>query len=142
VRELLGRAGVTLLHNAAETLRVRGRAVTLVGLGDMWAGELQPALAFDGPDANGGLRIVLAHNPDAKEALREYAWDVLLSGHTHGGQVKLPFVGPLLLPIRDRRFAEGLHRWEGRWVYVTRGVGNLHGIRFNCPPEVALLTVG
>jgi predicted MPP superfamily phosphohydrolase len=142
VRELLERAGVTLLHNAAETLRVRGREVTLVGLGDMWAGELQPALAFDGPDANGGLRIVLAHNPDAKEALREYAWDVLLSGHTHGGQVKLPFVGPLLLPIRDRRFAEGLHRWEGRWVYVTRGVGNLHGIRFNCPPEVALLTVG
>lgn len=141
VRKLLERAGITLLHNAAHTLAVGGRAVTLVGLGDMWAGELQPALAFDGLNDGGAPRLVLAHNPDAREALRPYAWDVLLCGHTHGGQVKLPFLGPLLLPIRDRRVAEGLHRWEGRWIHVTRGVGNLHGIRFNCPPEVALLSI-
>lgn len=141
VRELLERAGITLLHNATQTLKVRERAVTLVGLGDMWAGELQPALAFEGLDDGDAARVVLAHNPDAREALRPYAWDLLLCGHTHGGQVKLPFIGPLLLPVRDRRFAEGLLRWEGRWVYVTRGVGNLHGIRFNCPPEIALLTI-
>ncbi|MDW8309213.1 MAG: phosphodiesterase YaeI [Verrucomicrobiales bacterium] len=141
VRELLARAGVTLLHNEATRLKVRGRPLTLIGLGDLWAGELQPALAFEGLTDEGATRLVLAHNPDARTALREYNWDLLLCGHTHGGQVKLPLFGPLLLPIRDRRFAEGLHPWEGRWIYVTRGVGNLHGIRFNCPPEIALLIV-
>jgi predicted MPP superfamily phosphohydrolase len=65
----------------------------------------------------------------------------MLCGHTHGGQVKLPFIGAPIVSIRDRRFGEGLRQWEGRWIYVTRGVGNLHGIRFNCPPEVSLLTV-
>lgn len=141
VRELLGRAGITLLHNVAQTVQVRGREVTVVGLGDLWAGELQPALAFEGLRPGSGPTLVLAHNPDVRDALRPYAWDLLLCGHTHGGQVKLPWVGPLVLPIRDRRFAEGLVRWEQRWVYVTRGVGNLHGIRFNCPPEITLLTV-
>lgn len=141
VREVLRRAGITLLDNAAQTVSVRGQALRMVGLGDLWAGELRPREAFAGLQPSPAPTLVLAHNPDAREALRPYAWDVLLCGHTHGGQVKLPWLGPLVLPIRDRRFAEGLHRWEGRWVYVTRGVGNLHGIRFNCPPEITLLTV-
>lgn len=140
VRGMLAKAGITLLHNAATSIRIRDRNLTLVGLGDAWAGELQPLLAFDSPPA-GDATIVLSHNPDSKEDLRDYPWDLLLCGHTHGGQVRLPFVGAPILPIRDRRFAEGLHRWEGRWIHVTRGVGNLHGIRFNCPPEVSLLTL-
>lgn len=141
VREVLRRAGIVLLHNAAQTVRVRGREVRLVGLGDLWAGELQPSLAFADPPPRATPTLVLAHNPDARAALRAYAWDLLLCGHTHGGQVKLPLIGPLVLPIRDRRFAEGLCRWEGRWIYVTRGVGNLWGVRFNCPPEITLLTL-
>ncbi len=141
VRALLQRAGITLLHNTARTVPVRGQAVRLVGLGDLWAGDFQPARAFAAAPADATPTIVLAHNPDARQALRPYDWDLMLSGHTHGGQVKLPWIGPLVLPIRDRRFAEGLCRWEARWIYVTRGVGNLWGIRFNCPPEITLLTV-
>ena len=141
VRALLHRAGITLLHNTARTVQVRGHAVRLVGLGDLWAGDFQPARAFAAAPADETPTIVLAHNPDARQALQPYGWDLMLSGHTHGGQVKLPGIGPLVLPIRNRRFAEGLCRWEGRWIYVTRGVGNLWGIRFNCPPEITLLTV-
>ncbi len=141
VREVLHRAGITLLDNAARTISVRGREVRVVGLGDLWAGELRPREAFAGPVPSAAPTLVLVHNPDAREALREMNWDLLLCGHTHGGQVKLPLLGPLVLPIRDRRFAEGQCRWEGRWIYVTRGVGNLWGIRFNCPPEITLLTV-
>ena len=142
VREVLAKAGMTLLHNDAVEVRVRGRNLTLVGLGDAWAGELQPLLAFDPlPPITADATIVLSHNPDSREQLKPYPWDLLLCGHTHGGQVKLPFLGALILPIRDRRFAEGLHRWHDRWIHVTRGVGNLHGIRFNCPPELSLLTV-
>jgi predicted MPP superfamily phosphohydrolase len=141
VRSLLHRAGITLLHNTARTVQVRGHTVRLVGLGDLWAGDFQPARAFAAAPADDLPTIVLAHNPDARRALQPYGWDLMLSGHTHGGQVKLPWIGPLVLPIRDRRFAEGLCRWEGRWIYVTRGVGNLWGIRFNCPPEITFLTV-
>jgi predicted MPP superfamily phosphohydrolase len=141
VREMLAKAGVTLLHNAAQTIRIRDRDLTLVGLGDMWAGELQPMIAFRSHESKADATIVLSHNPDSKEALKPYPWDLMLCGHTHGGQVKLPFIGAPILSIRDRRFGEGLRQWEGRWIYVTRGVGNLHGIRFNCPPEVSLVTV-
>ncbi|MCU0784957.1 MAG: phosphodiesterase YaeI [Verrucomicrobia bacterium] len=142
VREMLAKAGVTLLHNAAKTIRIRERDLRLVGLGDLWAGELQPMLAFDSPQpTTTDATIVLSHNPDSKEALKPYPWDLLLSGHTHGGQMRLPFIGAPFAPVRDKRFVEGLYRWSDRWIHVTRGVGNLYGVRFNCPPEVGLLTL-
>jgi len=142
VRELLAESGATLLHNSAKTIRIRDWDLTLVGVGDLWAGEMQPLLAFDllQPVA-GGATIVLSHNPDSKQWLKPFAWDLMLCGHTHGGQMRLPFFGTPFAPVRDKRFVEGLHRWEERWIHITRGVGNLHGVRFNCPPEVSLLTL-
>jgi len=141
VREVLSQAGVTLLHNSARAIRIGNRELRLVGLGDMWAGELQPAVAFASLPPDGATTIVLSHNPDTKDSLKVYQWDLLLCGHTHGGQVRLPFVGSLVSSVRDKRFEQGLHRWEDRWVHVTRGVGSLLGLRFNCPPEVSLITV-
>ena len=142
VRELLARAGVTLLHNTAQAVRIREWNLTLVGVGDMWAGEMQPVLAFDSlRSVAGGVTIVLSHNPDSKQWLKPFAWDLMLCGHTHGGQVRLPFFGTPFAPVRDKRFVAGLHRWEERWIHVTRGVGNLHGVRLNCPPEISLLTL-
>ena len=142
VREVLTKAGATLLHNAAKTIRVRDWDLTLVGVGDLWAGEMQPLLAFDSlQPAAGGATILLAHNPDSKQWLKPFAWDLMLCGHTHGGQVRLPFFGTPFAPVRDKRFVEGLHRWEERWIHITRGVGNLHGVRINCPPEISLLTL-
>jgi len=141
VREVLDQAGVTLLHNSARTVRLGDRDLRLVGLGDVWAGEMQPMIAFATPDPSADATIVLSHNPDTKVYMKAYPWDLLLSGHTHGGQVKLPFIGAPVSSVKDRRFMEGLHPWEGRWIHVTRGVGNLWGIRFNCPPEVSLVTL-
>jgi predicted MPP superfamily phosphohydrolase len=140
VREVLAKAGVTLLHNSARTVRVCGRDLRLVGLGDIWAGEMQPMIAFAGSDPS-ATTVVLSHNPDTKDYMKVYPWNLLLSGHTHGGQVKLPFIGAPVSSVRDKRFLEGLHEWEGRWIHVTRGVGNLYGVRFNCPPEVSLITL-
>ena len=88
------------------------------------------------------LTIMLSHNPDAKTALRDVPWDLMLCGHTHGGQITLPLLGSPLAPIADKRFSEGLHTWDKRWIYVTRGVGSLLGMRFNCPPEVSILELG
>jgi predicted MPP superfamily phosphohydrolase len=88
------------------------------------------------------LRILLNHNPDAKDLVRSYEWDLMLCGHTHGGQVCLPFIGAPFAPVRDKRYLHGLYAWNKRWLHISSGVGNLHGIRFNCRPEVSLLTVG
>ena len=64
---------------------------------------------------------------------------VVLSGHTHGGQVVLPLVSERFLPVRDKRYVAGLKPWNGRQIYVTRGVGSIDGVRVNCRPEVTLL---
>ena len=142
VRGMLTQSGTALLHNAAKTVRIRDWDLTLVGVGDLWAGEMQPLLAFESlQPVAGGATILLSHNPDSKQWLKPYAWDLMLCGHTHGGQVRLPFFGTPFAPVRDKRFVEGSHRWAERWIHITRGIGNVHGLRLNCPPEVSLLTL-
>jgi predicted MPP superfamily phosphohydrolase len=65
----------------------------------------------------------------------------MLCGHTHGGQVVVPLLGAPIVPVRDRRYVAGLNQWRERWIYTTRGVGSLYGIRFGCRPEVSILSV-
>jgi uncharacterized protein len=140
--ELLRAANVTCLHNDARTITIRDRPLQFIGLGDLWSNMCEPATAFGRTPARGSAaRILLNHNPDAKDALRTYDWDLVLCGHTHGGQLRLPFLGTPFAPVIDKRYVEGLHRWQDRWLYVTRGVGNLHGVRFNCRPQVSVLDV-
>jgi uncharacterized protein len=144
VQSLLAEAAIELLHNRFTDRNIAGTSVRLTGVGDLWAGECEPAIAFwDQPAAPPGtLHLVLNHNPDAKDLFNAYAWDLMLCGHTHGGQVRLPLLGTPFAPVRDRRYVAGLHPWDGRQLYITRGVGNLHGVRFNCRPEVSVLDVG
>jgi hypothetical protein len=142
VRGLLSKSGIELLHNRATNVRIKDWSLRLVGLGDWWAKECEPSIAFAGepPDQDQTL-LVLSHNPDTKDLLKSYAWDLLVCGHTHGGQFYLPLIGTPFAPVHDKRFVKGLHRWDGRWIHVTKGVGNLLGVRFNCRPEVSLLTL-
>lgn len=139
VRNVLADGGVRVLHNASHTVEVAGGEIEFVGLGDMWALESSPQAAFAEAKPGSRPRVVLSHNPDSKAGLSQYSWDLLLSGHTHGGQVVPPLIGPIWVPVEDRRYIHGLKRWEDRWINVTSGVGSLHGIRFNCPPEVVIL---
>ena len=142
VREVLARGRVELLHNTQRKARIAGQELTLVGVGDWWADETDPASAFaETTGTRPALTVLLSHNPDSKTALRPWPWDVMLCGHTHGGQFRLPFIGTPFAPVEDKRYVEGLHRWEGRWLHITKGVGNLHGLRFNCRPEISLLTL-
>jgi predicted MPP superfamily phosphohydrolase len=141
VRGLLNNAGVTLLHNRSVEAQVGNNSVRLVGLGDWWAGELAPETAFAGVPQRKGLTLVMSHNPDTKELLRNYAWDMMFCGHTHGGQLQIPLIGTPFAPVRDKRFVKGLHNWNGRWLHITKGVGNLLGVRINCRPEISLITL-
>jgi predicted MPP superfamily phosphohydrolase len=141
-RQLLAQSGLELLHNRSKDVRVNGRDLRLVGLGDLYEGEIMPQEAF--PKAGPGPQpycIALSHNPDTKDILRPYPWDLLLCGHTHGGQVWLPIIGAPFAPVADKRYLAGMYRWDKRWMHITKGVGNMWGLRFNCRPEVSLLTL-
>jgi uncharacterized protein len=141
VQNLVRQSGIELLNNRSKTLDLVGRKIVLTGLGDCYALEAEPRQAFDSPIPAGAVRIVLSHNPDTKVMLEPYAWDLMLSGHTHGGQIWLPLIGAPFAPVEDKRFIAGLYRWSNRWLHITKGVGNVHGLRFNCRPEVSLLTI-
>jgi predicted MPP superfamily phosphohydrolase len=141
IRSLLERAKIAVLDNEHAKIFLRGTALHLVGTGDLWSDECIPETPFSNFTALlDEPAIVLSHNPDSKELLRPFDWDLLLSGHTHGGQFVVPFLGLApFAPVSDKRFLRGLHRWEERYIHVSAGVGNLHGVRFNCPPEVTIL---
>ena len=140
VTALLQQAGIVLLDNASQSITIGRVPLLMVGVGDLWNIETRPAKAF--ANTTPGTTLLLCHNPDAKSDVEGYPWDLMLSGHTHGGQLRLPLLGTPLAPVEDKRYVEGLHRWHDRWIHITRGIGNVYGMRFNCRPEVSLLTLG
>lgn len=142
VAQLLRNSNVALLVNERQTAIIRGQSIDVVGLGDIWSQDAKPELALTATRAEQRPVLVLSHNPDSKVLLQDYDWDVMFCGHTHGGQLIVPLLNYRpFLPIRDKCYAEGLLLYSGRQIHVTRGVGNLHGMRFNCRPEVSLLDV-
>jgi predicted MPP superfamily phosphohydrolase len=136
IRELVGSTGVRMLHNRAAI----EQGIRLVGVGDFWSGEFAPERAFEACDT-AVPTLVLCHNPDAKQSLLPWRWDLMLSGHTHGGQVRIPAVNPLWTPVWDKRFVAGLYRWEGRQLFITRGLGSPKHVRAFCRPEISMLHV-
>lgn len=141
ISEVLRDGGVTLLQNRSAQLYKDGWRLEFVGLGDLWSGHFDPPSAF-AKMADDSTKVVLSHNPDTKDLLTENRWQLMLSGHTHGGQLRVPWVGATpFAPVRDRRFVAGLHSWQDRWLHVTRGVGSVYGLRINCPPEISFLTL-
>jgi uncharacterized protein len=138
VRKFLKDCGIPILDNETRSADHTGMRYEIVGLGDLWSSQCRPEQAFPVSDA-GVPRLILCHNPDTKKLLGHYRWNVMACGHSHGGQLRIPFLGSPLAPLEDKRFSCGLNRWEGRPIYTSRGVGNLHGIRINCRPEVSIL---
>lgn len=116
----------------------------MVGLDDAWVGQpqLQDALKGTSDDI---VKILLVHEPDYADRIKGFdSWIPLqLSGHSHGGQVSLPFTGPLYYPYLAKKYSMGLNQVSGidRWVYTTRGVGSTVPLRFSCRPEISLLTL-
>jgi predicted MPP superfamily phosphohydrolase len=84
----------------------------------------------------------MCHNPDGKDLLSNDRWDLMLSGHTHGGQARIPGLDPPWTPVLDKRFVAGLYQWEGRRLFITRGLGSPNRIRAFCRPEASILHIG
>jgi len=110
----------------------------VVGIDDLAAGHCDGAAALG--SSSTAERLVLCHNPDAadEDFWGDYrGW--ILAGHTHGGQCKPPFLPPPLLPVKNRRYTAGeFDLFDGRTMYINRGLGHLQQVRFNVRPEVTI----
>jgi predicted MPP superfamily phosphohydrolase len=139
ITDALKRAGADVLANDSRRLLVRNEKVVVVGIDDLWSRRAEPARAF-GDVSHDECTIVLAHNPDTALYTRHLRPGVMLSGHTHGGVVRIPFYGsPLKSILRiGKEFYSGLNRYEDFYIYTNRGLGTFWlRIRINCPPEVS-----
>lgn len=143
VRHRIESYGIEVLTNESVSLDVEGTSVRLIGIDDMWYGipNWDQAIAEVEDDA---VTIVASHNPDAAPVAEFYGMDLVLAGHTHGGQIRLPYIGSIAkLPITiDQHFDEGLFNFGPTQLFITSGTGE-SGTRarlFN-PPEIAILDV-
>lgn len=139
----LGRAGVHLLVNEGVTERVRGVWITIAGVDDPHTGRADVARALKREQGSPSFTLMLAHSPDVLLDPGAAKADLVLCGHTHGGQVCLPFVGPLRTNTRiGRRAAQGEGEIGGARYYVSRGLGtSMLRLRLFCRPELAVLTL-
>ncbi|MCC6421760.1 MAG: metallophosphoesterase [Gemmataceae bacterium] len=140
IADALTDQGVRVLRNETVRLARGDGALHLTGVEDLWSRVCDLDQAFDGvcPSVP---RVVLAHNPCTVERLAQHRCDLMLSGHTHGGQVKLPGLGPLALGPKGRRYAAGMYRCGDTHLYVNKGVGFGLRLRYNVRPEVAVFTL-
>ena len=140
VARIVADAGVTVLRNEVCRIERGGAALQLVGLDDLWSGRCDPQAAFASVNQDEPC-IALAHNPDTFPLLRDRPCRWVLSGHTHGGQVRVPLLGPVVLPVRDKTHDAGLFAVGSQRLYVNRGLGYLLPVRFNCRPEITEFTL-
>jgi predicted MPP superfamily phosphohydrolase len=140
VADALTRCGIRVLQNETVQLRRGDAHLHLSGVDDLWSRVCDLDRAFAGL-CSSVPRIVLAHNPRTVERLAGRRCDLMLSGHTHGGQINLPGLGRVTLGRKARRFAAGLYRYQDTNLYVNKGVGFGFRLRYGVRPEVAVLTL-
>jgi len=134
-------AGLQMLRNQALPLERGAARLWIAGIDDAWAGAADlPHALRQVPD--GEATVALVHEPDVADYVARFPIDLQLSGHSHGGQVRLPGIGPIILPAMAIKYPEGLNRVGNLQVYTNRGLGVITPpVRFNCPPEVTLITL-
>lgn len=141
VRSVISNSGIVNVSNRIRTVQ-RGRDVLHVaGVDDHWEGQDRLDLVLDHLPPEGAA-ILLAHEPDfADISAAARRFDLQISGHSHGGQVRLPLLGAPILPPYGRKYPLGLYRVTGMLLYTNRGVGMLRPhIRLNCRPEITVYT--
>jgi predicted MPP superfamily phosphohydrolase len=138
ITSIVEKAGVKILSNAEFNFN----GLTIIGLDDFWGLNFDPKkimVKHSSKNAN----LVLCHNPDVCDidVWNNYkGW--ILAGHTHGGQVKPPFLNPLILPVKNKKYNSGeIDLNDGRTLYINRALGCLIPVRFNVRPEITVFNL-
>ena len=142
VTESLDHHGITLLRNSAVALSKSNRRLWIGGIDDALEGRPDLTRTLRGIPA-GEPRILLAHEPDYADTVsRQHRVDLQLSGHSHGGQIRLPLVGATVLPSLAWKYPMGFYRVNDMPLYTNRGIG-MSGplVRLDCPPELTIFTL-
>jgi predicted MPP superfamily phosphohydrolase len=144
VQAALTARGITPLVNRFVPVERGGEKLWVSGLDDIAFGDPNMYLAL--PEKHDAPVIMMCHEPDFIDTIvkhpRGKLVELVLSGHSHGGQVQLPFYGPLTLPPLGNKYYEGLYRVNQTQLYVNRGIGTVgYPVRFDCPPEITDITL-
>ncbi len=128
------------LRHSIRRLERNGEVLWLAGTGDLWHDHRSIDTLLD-PIPSGECRIVLVHNPDSADTIVRQRADLIIAGHTHGGQINLPIAGRLVVSVKNKEYTSGLrHSRRGFPVFISRGIGMTRiPLRINCPPEIAVL---
>ena len=139
---------ITVLRNASVPIERSGGRIWLAGVDDPLEGHPHPELAIPQSISNipNEPIILLCHAPDYADHLLTLpagqAVDLMFSGHSHGGQIRLPFLGALVLPPLGRKYIQGWFRIGQLQLYVNRGIGTVElPFRLDCPPEITVITL-
>lgn len=131
------------LRNQSKTIYRQNSQITIAGLGDLWTDEVNIDHALSAARVS-NFKLMLTHNPDASETKHKTKVNLYLAGHTHGGQVRIPFLDySPVLPIQSRYLDKGFRKNKfNEDVFVSAGIGwSILPIRFYCPSEVPIITL-
>jgi predicted MPP superfamily phosphohydrolase len=142
VRSTLAQSGIVDLSNTTMEFTRNGGRVLIAGLDDPWE-KLDDLKRVGERIPEGEKAVLLVHEPDyAPKYAATGKFSLQLSGHSHGGQVRVPGMGAPMLPEYGHNFPEGLQQIRGMWVYTNRGIGAVPiRLRLNCRPEITLITL-
>lgn len=133
IRRRLAKARMTVLGNSWQTIEVRGQPMAVIGHEGPWFKPIPDLSAVP----ENIFRLLLSHTPDNISWARRHAIDLMLAGHVHGGQIRLPLIGSLFVPSRySRKYDCGTFYKAPTVMHVSRGLAGRHPLRFNCRPEV------
>jgi uncharacterized protein len=141
VTHALRAEGIDVLANRSVPIGLAGARFWLTGVNDVLSETADLKAALEQVPQNEAT-ILLAHEPDYADYSSGFPIDLQLSGHSHGGQVRIPFVPPLFLPALARKYVWGLYKVGALTLYTNPGLGTIGvPVRLNCPPEITLLTM-
>lgn len=128
--------------NSGTWLEKSGTRLRICGVDDLWCGRQDLNKALGDATENDAV-ILLCHNPDYVEVIRDRRVGLVLSGHTHGGQAVLPFIGAPYVPSKyGQKYLNGLIKTEYTQVFVSKGLGTVTPpLRFCCRPEIVMITL-
>jgi len=132
---------ITVLRNHSVPIEKEGKRLWLGGVDDVIEGSPDLDITLQKIPTDEAV-VLLAHEPDYATHVAKYSVDLQLSGHSHGGQVRIPFIGAPILPELGVKYSKGLYQVGKLALYTNVGIGTVNlPVRFDCPPEITLITL-